>query len=212
MAGASFDNNIICVDEKTTIAVDTVADRLVRSMASNGAYVLKEHELKRLERVIFKEMGRRASRESINPAFIGKNAGVILAEIGVQVGDDVRLVVAEVPAEHNLVWTEQMMPVMPVVRVPNVETGDRTGRQVGARIPPHRLDPLDQRSDHHQHGPGHELQHLRGQRAQLLGPGRRRRGLLLVLHRQPDRRRPDAGRVSFSRERRITVVGALRIV
>jgi acyl-CoA reductase-like NAD-dependent aldehyde dehydrogenase len=46
---------------------------------------------------------------------------VILAEIGVQVGDDVRLVVAEVPAEHNLVWTEQMMPVMPVVRVADVD-------------------------------------------------------------------------------------------
>ena len=31
--GASFDNNIICVDEKTTIVVDTVADALVRAMA-----------------------------------------------------------------------------------------------------------------------------------------------------------------------------------
>jgi aldehyde dehydrogenase len=94
---------------------------LVRSMANSGAYILKEHELKRLERVIFKEMGPPRKPGAINPAFIGKNAGVILAEIGVQVGDDVRLVVAEVPQEHNLVWTEQMMPVMPVVRVTDVD-------------------------------------------------------------------------------------------
>ncbi len=69
VAGASLDNNIICVDEKTTIAVDTIADRLVRSMAQNGAYVLKEHELKRLERVIFKEMGPAAETGSREPGF-----------------------------------------------------------------------------------------------------------------------------------------------
>ncbi len=192
VAGASLDNNIICVDEKTTIAVETIADRLVRSMAGNGAYVLKEHELKRLERVIFKEMGPSRKPGVINPAFIGKNAGVILAEIGVRVGDDVRLVVAEVPED----------PQSGVDRADDAGharragtrrgTGYRTGREVGARIPPHRLDPLDQRPDHHQHGPGHELQHFRRQRAQLCRPGRRGRGVLVFLHRQPDRPRLDA--------------------
>jgi acyl-CoA reductase-like NAD-dependent aldehyde dehydrogenase len=57
----------------------------------------------------------------INTDWIGKDAARILSEIGVTVGDEVRLVVAEVRPEHNLVWTEQMMPVMPVVRVSNVE-------------------------------------------------------------------------------------------
>ncbi len=121
VAGASFDNNVICTDEKTTFVVDTVADRLVRAMAQNGAYVLKEHELRRLERVIFTELGPPSKPGHINPAWIGKSAGVILNEIGIRAEDDVRLVVAEVPREHSLVWTEQMMPVMPVVRVPSVE-------------------------------------------------------------------------------------------
>ena len=121
VAGASFDNNVICTDEKTTIVVDTVADRLVRAMGQNGAYVLKEHELRRLERVIFTELGPPNKPGQINPAWIGKDAGVILRELGIRVEDDVRLIVAEVPREHNLVWTEQMMPVMPVVRVPSVE-------------------------------------------------------------------------------------------
>ena len=117
IAGASFDNNIVCVDEKTTIVVDTVADRLVQSMTAHGAYRLKEHELKRLERVIFKEMGPPGKPGIINPAWIGKNAGAILGEIGVSTDTDLRLLVAEVPASHSLVWTEQMLPVMPVVRV-----------------------------------------------------------------------------------------------
>jgi acyl-CoA reductase-like NAD-dependent aldehyde dehydrogenase len=119
--GASFDNGIICTDEKTTIVVDSVADRLVTAMTAAGAYRLKEHELKRLERVIFREMGPPNKPGSINPSWIGKDAARILAEIGVQVDADVRLLVAEVPREHNLVWTEQMMPVMPVVRVNDVE-------------------------------------------------------------------------------------------
>ena len=118
--GASFDNNIVCVDEKTTIVIDTVADALVRSMVKAGGYRLKEHELKRLERVIFKEIGAPNKAGAINPAWIGKNAGALLSEIGVEVDGDVRLLIAEVPSDHSLVWTEQMMPVMPVVRVTDV--------------------------------------------------------------------------------------------
>ena len=119
--GASFDNNVICTDEKTTIVVDSVADRLIQAMVSSGGYRLKEHELKRLERVIFTELGPPGKPGMINTDWIGKDAARILAEIGVVVGDEVRLVLAEVSRDHNLVWTEQMMPVMPVVRVGNVD-------------------------------------------------------------------------------------------
>jgi len=119
--GASFDNNIVCIDEKTVIAIDTIADSLVRKMADQGAYVLKGHELRRIERVVFSELGPPNKPGVINKEWIGKNAGAILAEIGVQVGPEVRLAVAEVAIEHSLVWTEQMLPVLPVVRVPDVD-------------------------------------------------------------------------------------------
>jgi acyl-CoA reductase-like NAD-dependent aldehyde dehydrogenase len=119
--GASFDNNVICTDEKTTIVVDSVADRLVQAMTGAGAYRLKEHELKRLERVIFREMGPPSKPGMVDPRWIGKDASRIVAEIGVSVDPATRLLIAEVPREHNLVWTEQMMPVMPVVRVKDVD-------------------------------------------------------------------------------------------
>lgn len=121
VAGASFDNNIICVDEKEAIVVDSVADRLLRAMAENGAYVLKQHELKRIERVIFRELGAPGKPGVIASEWIGKNAGTILAEIGVDLEHDVRLLVADVPNDHSLVWTEQMMPVFPVTRVQSVD-------------------------------------------------------------------------------------------
>ncbi|MCB2222606.1 MAG: aldehyde dehydrogenase EutE [Actinobacteria bacterium] len=121
VAGASFDNNIICIDEKTVIAVRGIADELIRSMGRHGARVLKEHELKKVERVIFSSMGPPSKPGIINPAWIGKDAAVIAQAAGVEVDGDPRVLLAEVPAEHNLVWTEQMMPVLPLVRVPDVD-------------------------------------------------------------------------------------------
>jgi aldehyde dehydrogenase len=119
--GASFDNNVICTDEKVVISVDSATDELLRQLQKNNSYVLKEYELNKLERVIFSEMGEPGRPGRINPRWIGQNAGTILAEIGIQTGNDLRLVLADVPAEHSLVWTEQMMPVMPVVRVRTVD-------------------------------------------------------------------------------------------
>ncbi len=119
--GASFDNNVICTDEKVVLAVASKADELLATMGRNGAVILKEYQLKQLERVIFEEIrsGRRSSR--IDRRWVGKNAGRILGQIGVSAGDDVRLAVADVPIDHPLVWTEQMMPVLPVARVRNVD-------------------------------------------------------------------------------------------
>lgn len=119
--GASFDNNVICTDEKEVFVVASVADRLLASLAKSGAYVVDAQQLRQLEKVIFKSLGEPNKPGKINPRWIGKNAGEILAQIGVDVGSDLRLVVAEVPTHHSLIWTEQMMPVMPVARVANVD-------------------------------------------------------------------------------------------
>ena len=119
--GASFDNNLVCIDEKVVLVVDSVADSLLRAMAQHGAYLLKEHELRRLERVIFKELGQPGKPGVMNPAWIGQDAGRILRELGVRAEPVPRLLVADVPRDHSLAWTEQMMPVLPVVRVGSVD-------------------------------------------------------------------------------------------
>src|SRR5210317_675977 len=55
IAGASFDNNIVCVDEKEVIAVESIIGELLHKIKQNGAYLLKEDEFHRVERVIFSE-------------------------------------------------------------------------------------------------------------------------------------------------------------
>ena len=185
--GASFDNNIVCIDEKVVLVVDSVADHLVRAMTQSGAYLLKEHELRRLERVIFKEMGQPGKPGVMDPAWIGQDAAKILAEIGVQVEPAPRLLIADVPRDHSLAWTEQMMPVLPVVRVGTVDQAIDLAVRDGARLPPHRFDPLHERRDDHEDGARDELQHLRHERPERRRARRGRRRLHLVLHRQPVR-------------------------
>jgi len=119
--GGSFDNNVICVDEKETFVVESVANELLAAMKQNGAVVLDAAQSRQMENVIFKERHGPWAAGVVNKELIGKNAGMILGLIGVSAGDDVRLAVMDVQASHPLVWTEQMMPVMPVVRVANVD-------------------------------------------------------------------------------------------
>jgi aldehyde dehydrogenase len=211
VAGASFDNNLICTDEKTTIVVDTVADRLVRAMAQHGAYVLKEHELRRLERVIFTELGPPNKPGHVNPAWIGKDAGVILQELGIRVEGDVRLAVAEVPREHSLVWTEQMMPVMPVVRVPTVEQAielavrSEHGFRHTASIHSTNVDAITKMA----RAMNCSIFVANGPNYSGLGQGGEGFASFSIASPTGDGlTRPR----TFSRERRITVVGALRIV
>ncbi len=119
--GASFDNNIICTDEKNIIAVDAIADRLIAALRGLGCRILTQDELARLEKVIFSEPVKPGKPTGLNKKLIGQNPSVILKEIGIAVDDQVRLAIAEVPREHTLVWTEQMMPILPLVRVPDAD-------------------------------------------------------------------------------------------
>jgi len=119
--GHSFDNNVICVDEKEVICVDSVADDLIASMQRAGAVLWPKNDLKRLENVIFKEMAGPRGHAKINRDLVGKDASVILGKLGVSAGLEARCVLVEVDNDHPLVWTEQMMPVLPITRSPNVD-------------------------------------------------------------------------------------------
>ncbi|MCA9944216.1 MAG: aldehyde dehydrogenase EutE [Anaerolineales bacterium] len=120
--GGSFDNNIVCTTEKETIAVESICDELIQMMTKYGAVKLNSWQFNRLwKAVTVKDRGPRKYAD-MNKAFIGKNASVLLAEIGISAGPEVRQIVVEVPEDHPAVWSEQMMPIMPVVRVANANT------------------------------------------------------------------------------------------
>ncbi len=119
--GASTDNNIICTDEKEVLVVADVADELIRAMSMAGAVLVDRGRLPQLEKVVFAEIRGPRREAAINRDLIGKNAGVILGRMGMTVPDSVRLGIVEVDENHPLLWTEQMMPILPVCRVPSVD-------------------------------------------------------------------------------------------
>ncbi len=121
--GASLDNNIVCIAEKVCIVVHSVADALKEAMKRNGAIELEKYRLRQLESVILKD-------GKINKQWVGKCAHEILAEIGIKADYETRLVIVEVEPEHPLVQEEQLLPVLPVVRVRDVEEGMRLAKEV----------------------------------------------------------------------------------
>jgi acyl-CoA reductase-like NAD-dependent aldehyde dehydrogenase len=123
VAGASFDNNIVCTDEKEVIAVESIVDELLQQMRRNGAYLLTEGELHRVEKAVFAEQRGPGRPGVMEKDLIGKNAGEILRKAGITCNEDPPVLVARVPNDHPLVWSEQMMPVLPVTTVPDVDTG-----------------------------------------------------------------------------------------
>jgi len=130
VAGGSFDNNVVCIDEKETFAVASIADGLKRSICAHGGYEIDASQLERLMKAIFTKVPPPGQPGGMNHRFIGKNAGVLLAEIGINVGDEIRLVLVDVGPDHPLVVSEQMMPIMPLVRVRNADEGIDLGKKV----------------------------------------------------------------------------------
>jgi acyl-CoA reductase-like NAD-dependent aldehyde dehydrogenase len=118
VAGASFDNNVICTDEKEVFVVDSVADQLLDGMRHSGAVQIRNHQIRRLEKLILTPDG-----EHVNRDWVGKNAGEFLRAIDVPFKGDPRLVIAEVPFEHPFIQHELLMPVIGVCRVADVHQG-----------------------------------------------------------------------------------------
>ena len=117
VAGASFDNNLPCTAEKEIIAGDAIADLLRFEMVKAGAHEITDaDELRRLEDLLLKD-GRPRTE------WIGKDAEDILAAIGITAKPGTRLVVVEVGRDHPFVQHELMMPVIGLVRVPDVDAG-----------------------------------------------------------------------------------------
>jgi len=123
--GASINNNIFCTCEKEVVVVDEVADALIKFMQETGkAYLLTPQEAEQITKLVVNSEGK------INIAYIGKDVQVILKEIGIELDEKCRLAIFEAPRDHPLVWLEQMMPIMPIVRVKNVQEGIRFATEV----------------------------------------------------------------------------------
>ena len=115
--GCSFDNNLPCIAEKEIIAVDSIADYLIFNMKKNGAYEVKDKAtIDKLVELVTKD-GKGPKTE-----FVGKSAQYILDKIGITVGPEIKVILMEADEFHPFVQEELMMPILPLVRVKDVDT------------------------------------------------------------------------------------------
>ena len=122
--GCSFDNNLPCIAEKEVFAFNNIADELIANMQKNGAYKITTEQANKLANIVLVETKNPKTgivKKTVSRDCVGRDAKVLLAKIGVNVGDDVRCIICETDFEHPFVQHELMMPILPIVRVKNID-------------------------------------------------------------------------------------------
>jgi aldehyde dehydrogenase len=122
--GAAFDNNLLCIGEKEVFVVSSVADQFIAAMKRHGAYQLTPEQIEKLTQAAFtfKEgAGKGCGQAHLKSDLIGKDPEVLAAAIGLKLPARVDLLFGETKAEHPFVEEEQMMPFLPIVRVPDID-------------------------------------------------------------------------------------------
>ncbi|HUZ06952.1 MAG TPA: aldehyde dehydrogenase family protein, partial [Candidatus Paceibacterota bacterium] len=118
--------NLLCIGEKQVFILESVADKLMQKMSENGAVKLNSAQLDNLTKAafIFKDgPGGGCAHASVNKEFIGKDPSVLAQAAGINLPSGTQLLFAETDANHPFVQEEQMMPMLPIVRVKSVEEG-----------------------------------------------------------------------------------------
>ena len=121
--GCSFDNNLPCIAEKECFAFANIADELMAAMQKNGAYKINAQQADELAKVVLVDKTGKDGKvhKVINRKCVGRDAKVLLGMIGVQVNDDVRCIICETGFDHPFVQEELMMPILPIVRVSDID-------------------------------------------------------------------------------------------
>ena len=121
--GCTFDNNLPCIAEKEVFAFRNIADELISAMLKNGAYLIDSAQAARLAEIVLVEKKDKNGKvkKIVNRECVGRDADVILAKIGIKVSKDIRCIICEADFDHAFVQNELMMPILPIVRVDNID-------------------------------------------------------------------------------------------
>ncbi len=113
--GASYENTILCIGEKTCIVAEPAAQAFFAALDDLPVRRLDAAEADRVFDTVIDT--RDASHPVTKREFVGKDAEVLLRAAGLQASKPVGLLVADIDRDHPLVRMEQFLPFLPVVRV-----------------------------------------------------------------------------------------------
>jgi aldehyde dehydrogenase len=119
--GAAYDNNLLCIGEKEVFAVAGIFDELLEAMTRHKAVRLDAKQVEALTRVAFTPAGDGKKKLLLNKDLVGQDAAVLAEAAGIRVSRDTELLFGETDEHNPFVPEEQMMPFVPFVRVPDVD-------------------------------------------------------------------------------------------
>ncbi len=116
--GASLDNNILCIAEKSVVAMRQIEPQLVQEMVKVGCVLVdNQQDIQRLVDLTVLPNG------TPNKQFVGKNASVILDAAHIPYNGDPRLIILRTPKNHPFAVIEMLMPILPVITVDSFDEG-----------------------------------------------------------------------------------------
>jgi propionaldehyde dehydrogenase len=120
--GSSFDNNMPCICEKECFVVSSVYDQFMAEIRRRGAHLLNPSETAALEKVIIVD-------DHVNRDYVGQNASVIAKAVNVSIPANSDLLICEVEKNNPFVIHEQLMPLLPIVRVNSYEEAVQAAKE-----------------------------------------------------------------------------------
>ena len=120
----AFDNSILCTNESTVLAFESIADKLLAQLRGAKAHICSQSETDAVRELLF-------GSGSFNLDMIGKDAGVIAEAAGFQARNAEILVtpVDLIQPEESLI-REKLCPVLAFGRVQDLNTGIAAARSV----------------------------------------------------------------------------------
>ncbi len=120
--GAAYDNNLLCIGEKEVFAVASIFDELMTAMTRHKAVRIDAAQVAALTKAAFVKGPDEKHPLVVNKDLLGQDAAVLAERIGLKVPADTELLFGETDESNPFVPEEQMMPFVPFVRVPDVDT------------------------------------------------------------------------------------------
>ncbi len=119
----SFDNSILCTNESTVIAQESIASALISEFGRHGAHVLDAEATDRIRASCYPE-------GQIETDLAGKDALTLAQAAGVRVPRGTRVLVApfELIVPEEALAREKLFPLLGMVRVPDVPRGIEAAR------------------------------------------------------------------------------------
>ena len=112
----TFDNGVICASEQAIVVAKEIYGAVKEEMQAQGCYFLSDTEKGKIRKLLFGE-------GKLNPQIVGRRAVEIAALAGIQVRDEIKILVAEVTdtSEKEPFSQEKLSPVLAAYKAENFD-------------------------------------------------------------------------------------------